>query len=300
MVMRILVSGASGLVGSALVPALRAAGHTVNRLARPGSTAAPGDVYWDPPVGRAENGGLEGADAIVNLAGASIAERRWTPARKQILRTSRVDSTRHLVSALSKLSRPPRVFVSASAVGYYGNRGDEVLTESSAPGRGFLAALAQEWEAEAAKAEQFGARAVMLRFGVILATGGGALPRMLLPFKLGVGGRLGSGRQWMSWVTLDDAVAIVQHALANDALRGPLNAVAPNAVTNSEFTKTLGRVLRRPTIFPAPAFALKLALGEMAEALLLASQRVEPQRLKAAKFAFGDAQLEPALQRVLR
>jgi hypothetical protein len=297
--MRVLVSGASGLVGSALTLALRAAGQTVNRLVRPGGTAAPGDVYWDPPAGRTENGGLEGVDAIVHLAGASIAAGRWTEARKKVLRASRVDATRHLVSACKKLARPPKIFISASAIGYYGNRGDEELSEESEPGSDFLAEVAQAWEAEAAKAGEFGARAAQMRFGVILSKHGGALPRMLLPFKLGVGGRLGSGRQWMSWVTLEDVVHALRHALESDGMSGPINVVAPHPVTNSEFTKTLGRVLRRPTLFPAPAFALKLVLGEMAEALLLASQRVVPRRLLSSGFSFGDLQLEPALQRLV-
>jgi hypothetical protein len=298
--MRILVSGASGLVGSALTLALRAAGHTVNRLVRPGGKAAPGDVYWDPPAGRTENGGLEGVDAIVHLAGASIAEGRWTETRKKVLRASRVDATRHLVAACSKLARPPKIFISASAIGYYGNRADEELSEESAPGSDFLAEVARSWEAEAAKAGEFGARAAQMRFGVILSKHGGALPRMLLPFKLGAGGRLGSGRQWMSWVTLEDVVRVLRHALESDGLSGPVNVVAPSPVTNSEFTRTLGRVLHRPTLFPVPAFALKLMLGEMAEALLLASQRVMPRRLLSNGFLFGDPQLEPALQKLLQ
>lgn len=298
--MRVLVSGASGLVGSAVMAALRRAGHTANRLVRPGGAVVPGDIGWDPVSGKIENGGLEGVDAIVHLAGASIAEGRWTDSRKQLLRTSRVEATRHLVNALARLSRPPKVLVSASAIGYYGDRGEEKLTEQSASGNDFLAQLARDWEAEVARAEQSGIRTVMLRFGVILSSEGGALPRMLLPFKLGAGGRLGSGQQWMSWLSLPEAVGIVQHALENATLRGPVNAVAPSPARNVEFTRTLARLLHRPAIFPAPAFALKLALGEMAQALLLSSQRVIPARLEERGYSFAHAELEAALRAVLK
>jgi hypothetical protein len=298
--MRVLISGASGLVGSALTGALRSAGHTVNRLMRPGGEGAPGDVGWDPVTGKMELGGLEGVDGIVHLAGASIAEGRWTESRKQVLRTSRVDATRNLVNGLLELARPPKVLICASAVGYYGDRGDEQLTEACAPGSDFLAQLARDWEAEALRAGEKGIRTVLLRFGVILSARGGALPRMLLPFKLGVGGKLGSGQQWMSWLTLAEAVGFARHALENGGLTGALNAVAPSPVRNSEFTKVLGKVLRRPTLFPAPAFALKLALGEMAEALLLSSQRVIPARLQEHGYRFQHPTLETALRAVLK
>lgn len=298
--MRVLISGASGLLGTALTGALRRAGYTVNRLVRPGGSAAPGDVGWNPKSGRVELAGLEGVDAVVHLAGASIAEGRWTKARKQVLRESRVDATQNLVNALLELKRPPKVLVGASAVGYYGDRSDEQLTETSAPGNDFLAQLARDWETEVVRATKNGIRTVQLRFGVILAARGGALPRMLLPFKMGVGGRLGSGQQWMSWLTLQEATGIVKFALENAELAGAVNAVAPNPVRNIEFTKTLGRVLRRPTLFPAPAFALKLALGEMADALLLSSQRVIPARLSELKYNFVHAELEAALRAVLR
>ncbi|MBI1750821.1 MAG: TIGR01777 family protein [Acidobacteria bacterium] len=298
--MRVLISGASGLVGAAVLTALRHAGHTVNRLVRPGGTGAPGDAGWDPLSGRMELAGLEGVDGVVHLAGASIAEGRWTDARKQVLRTSRVEATRHLVNGLTRLARPPKVLISASAIGYYGSRGDEQLTEACAPGDDFLAHLARDWEAEAVRAEQNGIRTVVLRFGVILSAAGGALPRMLLPFKLGAGGRLGSGQQWMSWLSLPEAAGFVRHALENTGLRGAVNAVAPCPVRNSEFTKALGKVLRRPTLFPAPAFALKLALGEMAEALLLSSQRVIPARLQEQGYHFMHPELERALRAVLK
>jgi uncharacterized protein (TIGR01777 family) len=298
--MRILISGSSGLVGSAVLADLRRGGHTVNQLVRAGGTGAPGDVGWDPVTGKMELGGLEGVDAVVHLAGASIADGRWTDSRKQLLRTSRVDATRHLVNGLLKLARPPKVLVSASAVGYYGDRGDEQLTEVCAPGNDFLAQLARDWEAETSRAGQNGIRTVMLRFGVILSAAGGALPRMLLPFKLGVGGKLGSGLQWMSWLTLAEAVGFVQQALQNTALSGAINAVAPSPVRNSEFTKVLGKVLRRPTLFSAPAFALKLALGEMADALLLSSQRVIPARLQEIGYPFQHPTLDAALRAVLK
>jgi uncharacterized protein (TIGR01777 family) len=302
--MKILVSGSSGLVGTALVEALLREGHAVCRLMRPQSARKPGgpqaiEVRWDPISGELDSAAAEGAQAAVHLAGASIAE-RWTDARKRVLRSSRVDATRQLVAALAKLGRPPAVFVSASAIGYYGDRGDEELTETSAPGTDFLAVLARDWEAEAARAEGFGARVAILRQGVILAPHGGALPRMLLPFRLGLGGRLGSGKQWMSWLTLDEVVGIIRAVLENAGWRGPINAVAPNPVRNAEFTTILGRVLHRPTLFPAPAMALRLALGEMAQTLLLASQRVLPKKLQEFGYNFRQPELEPALSALLR
>jgi uncharacterized protein (TIGR01777 family) len=297
--MRVLIAGASGLVGSALAEALRGAGHTVARLVRPGKPLHPGDVRWDPAAGELDRPAAEGADALVNLAGASIAAARWNPERKKLLRASRVDATRNLVTGILQLHTRPQVFISASAVGYYGNRGDERLTEESRPGDDFLARLARDWEKEAARAGDFGMRTVMLRFGVILATHGGAFERMLLPFRLGLGGRLGPGSQWMSWLTLPEAVGLIRYALDTLDVSGPVNAVAPNAVTNAEFTKVLGKVLRRPVLFPAPAFALRLLLGEMAEALLLSSQRVVPQKLKDCGYRFQHSELEPALGALL-
>ncbi len=294
--MRILVSGSSGMIGTAVAAALRGAGHTVHRLARPGTEPQPGDVRWDPVAGELNRPAMEGAEAIAHLAGASIGEGRWTEARKRILRSSRVDAARHLVDEISRLSKPPRVLVSASAIGYYGDRGDEVLTEQSPPGEDFLAALARDWEAEAARAAQFGVRTVMLRFGVVLSPGGGALARMLPPFRLGLGGRLGSGRQWMSWLTLPEAAGILRFAIEDTRLRGPINAVAPHPVRNLEFTKTLGKVLRRPTIFPVPPLALRALLGEMADALLLSSQHVLPQKLEEIRYPFQHPELEAGLR----
>ena len=262
------------------------------------STAGPGNVAWNPDTGVLDPS-ADGADAVIHLAGASIAGGRWTEARKRELRDSRVATTRHLVGALEKLRRPPKVFIAASAIGFYGNRADEELTESSAAGTDFLAHLAQDWEAESARAGQFGARVVILRFGVILAKQGGALPQMALPFRLAVGGRVGSGRQWMSWIALEDAVGIIRYALASAALAGPVNAVSPQPVRNADFAAALARTLHRPALFPAPAFVLRLALGEMADALLLASQKALPKNLKQLGYAFARPELGPALVSIL-
>jgi len=301
--MKILVTGSTGLVGTALVGALAGAGHTVCRLVRPESAARGGakdgfDAPWNPTTGEL-GGAAVGADAVVNLAGASIAGGRWTAERKALLRTSRVETTRALVTALAKMSARPRVLVSASAIGYYGSRGDELLTEESAAGADFLAGLAQEWEAEAVKAESLGIRVVRARFGIILARHGGALAKMLLPFKLGAGGRVGSGQQWMSWVTLHDVVEILRFSVENAGVQGAVNVVAPGAVRNAEFTKELARAVHRPALVPAPASALRLALGEMADALLLASQRVAPQKLQQLGYGFAHADLGSSLAAVL-
>ena len=299
--MRILISGSSGLIGTAVATALARDGHMLQRLVRPESKGQPrtGDFRWDTASGEIDAGAAEGADAVVNLAGASIGEGRWTAARKELLRASRVDSTRHLVRALGKLHKLPRVFVSASAVGYFGDRGDEELTEESGAGGDFLATLCKDWEAEAAAAASFGARTVCTRFGIVLARDGGALPRMVSPFKFGAGGRLGSGKQWMSWIALGEVASIVKFVLANESFTGAVNAVAPQPVRNSEFTKILASVLHRPAIFPAPDFALKLALGEMAEGLLLSGQRVLPARLVSASYQFQATDLRAALVAVL-
>lgn len=297
--MKVLISGGSGLVGSALTNALRADGHLVSHFIRPGGTAAPGDVLWNPSRATVDVPALEGYDAIVHLSGASIADGRWTDKRKATLRSSRVDSTRVLVDSLSHLKQPPRVFVCASAIGYYGDRGDELLTESSGYGNDFLAILCRAWEAEATRAAANGIRTVIARFGVILATQGGALPRMLTPFKLGLGGRLGNGKQWISWVALEDVVKALRTAIDNGDVNGPVNVVAPQPVQNSEFTRVLAGVLHRPAIFPAPAFALRLALGQMADALLLSSQRVQPEKLAKIGYKFRCETLQSALQAIL-
>jgi uncharacterized protein (TIGR01777 family) len=297
--MKILISGASGLVGTALTSVFRLDGHTVAHLVRPGGTARAEDIRWDPPFATVDLAALEGSDAIVHLSGANIAGGRWTPARKQILRSSRVDTTRILVDSLARLRQKPGVFVSASAVGYYGSRGDQLLTESKPPGTDFLSLVARDWEAEAIRAEASGIRTVLLRFGVILSAQGGALPQMIAPFKFGVGGRLGTGKQWMSWVALDDAIGIIRLAIANARLRGPLNVVAPNPVRNAEFADVVATVLRRPAIFRAPAFVLRLALGEMADALLLVSQRVRPEKLLAMDYPFQFEDLGTTLRTII-
>jgi len=300
--MKILITGASGLVGSALGEALAGEGHTICRLVRPDSEHDRGagfGVAWNPATGEL-GGAAVGADAVVNLAGASIAGGRWTNARKKVLRDSRVDTTRALVGALAKMAARPRVLISASATGYYGRRGDELLTEASTPGNDFLASIAAEWEAEARKAEALGIRVVLVRFGVILAGHGGALPQMMLPFRFGVGGKTGSGRQWMPWLTLDDAIAIIRFAVNNESVSGPLNAVAPQPMQNAEFTRVLAAVMHRPAIFPAPAFALRILLGEMADALLLGSQRAVPAVLEKLGYSFLHPSLEPALQFILK
>ena len=304
--MRILVSGSTGFVGTALAGALQAEGHEIVRLLRPGNpqknagAAGAQSIAWDPVANKFDVAAAEGADALVHLAGASIAEGRWNSARKRLLRTSRVDATRQLFAAVANLQRPPRVVVAASAIGYYGNRGDETLTEASAAGSDFLSAVCRDWEAETARGADFGARVVQLRSGIILGAHGGALPKILLPFKLGAGGRLGDGRQWMSWITLRETVRIIQFALTTATLAGPVNSVAPNPVRNSEFTGILAKTLHRPALFPAPAFALRLALGEMADALLLGSQRVLPSKLVEAGYRFEQPDLAGALAEILR
>jgi uncharacterized protein (TIGR01777 family) len=255
-------------------------------------------VAWDPATGELGGAGV-GADAVVNLAGASIAGGRWTAERMALLRTSRIDTTRALVGALAKMNARPSVLVSASAIGIYGDRGDETLTEESKPGTDFLADLAKEWEAEAIKAEALGIRVVLARFGIILAREGGALAKMLTPFKLGVGGRLGTGKQWMSWVTLEDVVAILRFAIESASVRGAINIVSPQPLQNAEFTTVLAKAVHRPALFPAPAFALRLALGEMADALLLSSQRVAPQALEKLGYRFLHADLTSALAAAL-
>ncbi|HKV61084.1 MAG TPA: TIGR01777 family oxidoreductase [Candidatus Acidoferrum sp.] len=301
--MKILVTGSSGLVGTALGQTLAKAGHTVCRLVRPQSAAGEGAnegfaVAWNPATGELGGAGV-GADAVVNLAGASIADGGWSARRKELLRTSRIDTTRALVNALSRMNARPNVLVSASAIGIYGNRGDETLTEESKPGVDFLAGLAQEWEAEALKAEALGIRVVLARFGVILARDGGALPKMLLPFKLGVGGRLGFGQQWMSWVALEDVVGILRYAIENNSVRGPINIVSPQPLKNAEFTRVLAKAMHRPALFPAPAFALRIVLGEVADALLLSSQRVAPQALEKLGYRFLHADIKSALAALL-
>ena len=297
--MKILIGGSHGLVGTALIKSLETEGHEIFRLVRHAPTSKT-EVEWSPDRYSIALARIEGFDAVVNLAGESIAEGRWTDDKKRRIRESRVKGTKLLGDALANLAVPPKIFVCASAIGFYGNRGDELLTETSAPGDDFLAKVCAEWEDATALATEKGIRVVNARFGVILDTNGGALKKMLPPFRMGVGGKIGSGKQWMSWIALDDVVAGIQFALANDSIKGPVNFVAPVPVTNAEFTKTLGKVLSRPTVLPIPAFAIKLLFGEMGEALLLGSQRVAPERLTAAGYEFGYPQLEHALVHILK
>jgi len=298
--MKVLVSGSTGLIGSALLPGLSKVNHAVARLVRPGKTPAPGDVIWDPAAGYIDLASLEGVEAVVHLAGENIAAGRWTPKQKEHIRYSRVKSTQLLAESLAALARSPHVLIAASAIGFYGDRGDEVLTEESPAGSGFLPQVCQEWEAATAPAAEKGIRVVNLRFGMVLAADGGALKMMLPAFRLGVGGPPGSGRQWVSWITRDDVLGIIQHAIADERLRGPVNAVAPESLTHRDFSRALGRVLHRPAIMPVPAFVLRLMLGEMADGLLLASDRVSPEKLKALDYSFLYPGLDPALQHLLR
>jgi hypothetical protein len=300
--MDVVVSGSTGFIGSAVVDELRRGGDRAIRLVRPASAPVDGpSVAWDVDAGSMDATGLEGVDAVIHLAGAGIGDRRWNAAHKRAVLESRVRGTELLARSLAGLARPPRVLVSASAVGYYGDRGDEVLTEQSTPGRGFLADVCRAWEAAAAPAAEAGIRVVHPRTGIVLARHGGVLPRMLLPFRFGAGGRVGSGRQWMSWIALSDEVDALLHLVRAEELVGGVNFTAPEPVTNADFAKAAGRALHRPAVLPAPAAALKLALGrEMASELLLAGQRAVPARLEASGFKFRHPDLEGALAAVLR
>lgn len=298
--MKILISGSHGLVGKALGNSLVEDGHEVVRLVRKGHALNQPEVEWHPDQGRIDAQRLEGLDAVFHLAGESIASGRWTDEKKREIRDSRTKGTTLLSETLAQLSQPPTVFVSASAIGYYGDRGDEELTEQSAPGKDFLSSVCVEWEASTRAAAEKGIRTVLARFGIILDPNGGALAKMLTPFRMGIGGRVGDGRQWMSWIALDDVVNALKFLLLDSAVHGPVNIVAPNPVTNAEFTKTLGRVLSRPTFFPVPAFGARLAFGELADALLLSSQKVDPSVLKDRGFAPYWPRLEPALQHLLQ
>jgi len=298
--MRIAVSGSTGLVGSEVVASLSAVGHEVVRLVRRAPAPAEKAVRWDPEKGEVDAAGLEGLDAVVHLAGENIASGRWTAARKAAIRDSRVNGTRLLCDTLAGLARPPMTLVCASAIGYYGDRGADVLTEESPPGAGFLPDVCREWEAATEIAARKGIRVVALRIGVVLSPRGGALSRMLPPFRAGLGGVIGNGRQYVSWIALDDLVGVVLHALRSGELRGPVNAVAPVPVTNRELTEVLGKVLSRPTLFPVPAFALRLAFGEMVDALMLASARVAPRRLEETGYRFRFPELGGALLHLLR
>jgi uncharacterized protein (TIGR01777 family) len=291
----VAITGATGLIGGALVSRLRGSGMQVRRLVRRPRPDVLDDIVWDPMRGMLAPHDLEGADAVIHLAGEPLAH-RWTDARKRAIRESRVRGTELIARTIAALDRKPRVLLSGSAVGYYGDRHDEVLDEESAPGTDFLAHVAREWEAATDAAADAGVRVVLLRTGIVLNPNGGALGRLLPPFRLGVGGPIGSGRQWMSWISLDDHLRAMEYAIASAELHGPANLVAPHPVTNAEFVTTLGRVLTRPAIVPVPSFALELAYGEMARATILAGQRALPKAMLRAGFEFAHPTLEQALR----
>jgi len=289
---RVLVSGVSGPIGAALLPYLESQGARIVRLVR-GPARGSDQISWDPirPLAAA----VSGFEAVIHLAGETVAG-RWTEAKKKAIRESRVQGTRHLADALAKTQSRPRVFICASAIGFYGNRGDEVLTEASPAGKGFLPEVTREWEAASQIAAEAGIRTVNLRLGLVLSPKGGALKKILTPFKLALGGKIGSGQQWWSWIHVDDIVGALHHALQTDSLSGPVNLVAPNPVRNADFTKVLASVRRRPAFFHVPAFAARLAFGEMADELLLSSERVEPAKLRGSSYAFRFAELRLALE----
>lgn len=298
---RILVSGVSGPIGAALLPSLQSSGARISRLARTNSKHSSADeqsIPWDPsrPISPDT---ISGFDAVIHLAGESIVG-RWTEEKKREIRDSRVKGTLHLATAIAKAQNKPQVFLCSSAIGYYGDRGDEVVNEQSPPGTGFLPEVCQEWELAARPAMDAGIRTVLMRTGIVLSPTGGALGKMLLPFKLGLGGRIGNGRQWMSWIDVQDMIGAIHHIVKNDLLHGPVNMVAPRPVTNAEFTRTLASVLSRPAILPMPAFAVKLAFGEMGETALLGSQRVEPLQLVTSGYPFRHSDLRASLMHLLR
>jgi uncharacterized protein len=289
--MKILITGSTGLLGSALAIAFGSAGHAVLPMVRRGS-----GIVWDPMASSMDGSPLEGMDAVIHLSGENLAEGRWTVAKKKRIRDSRVRSTSLLSRTLAKLQQRPKVMICASGTGIYGNRGDEILTEDSSAGTGFIADICREWEAAAAPATAAGIRVIHMRLGIILARGGGALAKMLTPFRLGLGGAIGNGRQFMGWIEIEDVIAAVMHLINKSQLAGPVNFVAPQAVTSRQFGKTLGSVLHRPAILPLPAMAARLVFGEMAQELLLASVRAEPQRLLADGFVFRYPELRGALE----
>ena len=293
--MRVLITGASGLVGRELQKSFAAKGYDM-LLASRSEPADEQHIQWTVEDGFAEPEKLEGLDAVVHLAGENVSGLRWTEEKKRSIRDSRVLGTRNVVTAISKLKNRPKVFVASSAIGFYGERGDEEITESSAAGDNFLAEVSKAWESESRRAEDAGIRTVLLRTGIVLTKEGGALGTMLTPFKLGVGGVVGSGKQWMSWISMEDHIAVINYVIENENIRGAVNSVSPNPVTNEEFTKTLGDVLYRPTFLPLPEFAVSMVFGEMGDALLLASTKVLPKRLEDAGFQFKYPQLKPAIE----
>lgn len=297
--MKILITGASGLIGRELRKSLEKKGHEL-LLAGRRSPEKPNQIKWTAEEGFSEPERLEGLDAVIHLAGESISGIRWTEEKKKAIRDSRVNGTRSVVDTLAKLDTKPKVFISGSAIGIYGNRGDEIMTESEPPGDNFLADVCKAWEAESLRAERLGIRTVLLRTGIVLSKEGGALGTMLTPFKLGVGGVVGSGKQWMSWISLADEIAVINFVLENESVSGPINLVSPNPVTNEEFTKTLGEIIHRPTILPLPKFAVKMVFGEMGDALLLDSTRAVPKRLQDLGYQFEFTDLRSALTEALK
>lgn len=297
--MKVLISGSSGFIGSALVTFLTHKGHEVFKLVRKQAKYSPNEIAWDIERGEIDTQALEGIEAVIHLAGENIATGRWTEAKKKKILDSRVLGTRLLCQALASLKHPPQVLVSASAIGYYGSRGKELLTEESSSGIGFLTQVCQEWESATQVATDKGIRVGLLRMGVILSTEGGALKAMLPPFNWGLGAIIGTGDQYMSWITLDDLLKVINEILHNHSLEGPINAVSPNPITNRDFTKTLGQILHRPIWLRVPDFMIRLALGEMADEMLLSSSRVEPKKLLDQQFKFDYPSIENALKHVL-
>jgi uncharacterized protein (TIGR01777 family) len=295
--MHILITGATGLVGSFIVPHLESKGHRIRKLIRT-EPQSENEFFWDPEE-TVDMHSLRGLDAVIHLAGESISEGRWTPQKKARIRDSRVKGTKLLAESLAELSDRPKIMICASAMGYYGDRGAEILAEGASPGTGFLPEVCQEWEAASNPAKEKGIRVVNLRFGLILSSKGGALKKMLPPFKMGAGGKIGSCDQYYSWIAIDDVAGVIDHALFNDSIEGPINTASPNPIPNRDFTKALGNVLRRPTLFPVPATAARLALGEMADALLLSSTRIHPEKLLATNYVFQYPELEGALYHVI-
>jgi len=296
--MNILVSGSTGFVGTALVAGLKADGHRVKVLTRRREGAAPDALFWDPSAGQIDRAAFTGTDAVINLSGSTIAT-RWNAEKKKEIRESRVRCTTLLAETIASLSTRPRVFISTSAVGVYGDRGDELVTEGAAPGADFLAEVCVAWERAAAPAEQAGVRVVHPRLGLVLSPVGGVLKQMLTPFRAGIGGPIGTGKQWWSWVVLHDVVGVIRHALFTEALRGPVNAAAPGAVPNADFAKTLGAVLGRPAAMPVPAMALRLLFGEAADGAILTGVHAVPAALEQTGFRFAHPELEPALRHLL-
>lgn len=296
--MKILISGASGFIGTTLLHKLNKAKHEVWKLVRKKNGLNKNEIYWDPAKNEIAAEKLNGFDVVIHLAGESIVG-RWNPEKKKKIRESRIQGTTLLANTLASLTSPPHTFLSASAIGIYGNRGEESLDENSPPGTGFLAEVGKEWEAASKPLKDKGVRLIHYRIGIVLSLEGGALQKMILPFKLGLGGTLGNGKQWMSWISLEDLLRGILFCIENKQISGAVNATAPSPVRNDEFTKTLGKALHRPAFLPAPAFALKLALGEMADELLLAGAKVIPQKLIQNGFSFQDSNLESALKNIL-